>query len=92
MVTRSELLNFMGSFTWFWCEVFFIETKEGNFIWSDPGYNGDNTIKPFNGSIFDFQKQYGYDYGRDKGEHQIYKKCGEDIIFVKVEYENKPQS
>jgi hypothetical protein len=89
MVTRSELLNLMGSFTWFWCELFFIETKKGNFVWSDPDYNGDNTIKLFSGSIFDFHKQSGYDYGRCKGEHQIYRKCGDQIIFVETD-EYKP--
>ena len=82
MITRAELLNLMGEFTWFWDDKFFIRTKKGNFVWSDPDYNGDNTIRPFAGSIFDFHKQYGYDFGRDKGDHQIYRKCGENIIFI----------
>ena len=83
MITRAELLNLMGEFTWFWDCTFFISTKRGNFVWSDPDYpGGDNTIRPFAGSIFVFQKEHRLDYGRDKGYHQIYRKCGDQIIFI----------
>lgn len=31
-------LDTIGSFTWNYNKMFFIETKEGNFEWSDPEY------------------------------------------------------
>ena len=81
-ITKAELLNLMGQFTWFWNDIFFIETERGNFVWSDPDYpNGDNTIRPFRGMIQEFIKDQKIDYGRAKGEHLISRYCGDEIIF-----------
>ena len=44
-ITKGDLLNLIGDFTWLWNDIFFIETEQGNFVWSDPEYNGDNTIR-----------------------------------------------
>jgi len=61
----------IGDFTWCWGNSFFIETHEGNFVWKDPAYNGDNSIVSYDGSLEDFLKENNLEYGRDKGTHII---------------------
>jgi hypothetical protein len=68
-----------GDFTWDFGMHFFIETLKGNYIWSDPDYNGDNTIKRFNGEIYQY---FGRSYGRDKGKHTIRDYCGDKIKII----------
>jgi hypothetical protein len=75
----DNLLDREGDFTWDFGQNFFIETSIGNFIWSDPDYNGDNTIKPFKGTI---QEYFEPSYGRDKGKHIIRNYCGDDVKIV----------
>jgi hypothetical protein len=71
-----------GDFTWdFGCQ-FFIETSKGNYIWSDPDYNGDNTIKKFSGTINDYFNHPDIAWGRDKGRHIIRNYCGDDVKIV----------
>lgn len=83
-MTKDYLGGLMGEFTWdFGCH-FFIETNEGNFVWSDPDYNGDNSIIKFTGTVNDYMTDYGANpdmYGRDKGTHLISTYCGDDFIF-----------
>jgi len=77
-MNTKNIMNLVGEFTWFWSDIFFIETKIGNFIWSDPDYGGDNTIKPYDGSCSEFANSpdSGYsEYGRDKGKHLIKNYC-----------------
>jgi hypothetical protein len=71
-----------ADFTWMWGQKFFLETKHGNFVWSDPNYQGDNTIRPFQGTLLDFCKTMGVDYGRSKGIHMISRYCGEKVIIM----------
>ena len=66
-----KILDLIGDFTWGWSDQFFIETDQGNFIWSDPQYGGDNSLKSFDGYIEDWYKIHGIDYGRSKGQHRI---------------------
>jgi len=80
-MTKEHLLSLVGDFTWFWGETFFIETSEGNFIWSDPDYDGDNTIKPINMSYEQYCKNSKVPYGRDKGTHVIENYCGKNVIL-----------
>lgn len=76
---KEQLMNMSGYFTWDFGQNFFIETPIGNFVWSDPDYYGDNTIRYFNGSIQDY---FGGGFGRRKGRHTISGYCGEDFEFV----------
>jgi len=69
---KEKLAETVGKFTWDFGQNFFIETEFGNFVWSDPSYDGDNTIIRFNGSV----------YGRNKGEYMIGDFCGKDFVFV----------
>lgn len=81
-ITKEQLLQEVGDFTWFWCSVFFIQTKIGNFHWANPSYEGDNTMTLFNGDIGDFCKFQNVDYGRDKGFHDITNYCGDQFTLV----------
>jgi len=58
-------------FTWSFGAEFFLETSEGNFVWSDPNYGGTNEIRPFKGSYDQWCKRLGIPYGRDKGTHAV---------------------
>ncbi len=77
-LTKETFLNEMGEFTWDFGHLFVIQTRFGMFVWSDPGYGGDNTVRPYEGRFKDFF----YPYGRDKGIHNIGTYCGKDIILL----------
>jgi len=67
-----NVLDLIGKFTWLWDHDFFIVTKEGNFIYSDPEYqDGDNTIRPTKFTLKQYLGIKGLEYGRDKGIHRI---------------------
>lgn len=74
-------LDTIADFSWAWNHIFFLETSEGNFIWSDPDYNGNNTISRFHGSLEKFLKDNRIPYVRYKGKHTIGGYCGPDVIF-----------
>lgn len=76
----QDILNDRAQFTWSFGQTFFVETMQhGNFIWSDPDYQGDNSFTPFHDSYNDWCKESGIPYGRDKGTHEIKSYCGSDI-------------
>ena len=78
-MTKKELADTIGLFTWNFGNKFHIETAFGNFEWSCPDYlGGDNTIrsaKPYSEWI----KDENVPFGRDKGQHRIGDYCGEDF-------------
>ena len=74
-------LDTVAEFTWDFGQEFFLETVQGNFIWSDPDYNGDNTIRPYAGSYRDWC--FGRNaFGRAKGSHTIRGYCGENVKIL----------
>jgi len=76
-------LDTVATFTYSFGNTFLLETRHGNFVWSDPEYlGGDNTIKPFDGSYKEWCDLEGIPYGRCKGEHTIRSYCGENVKFV----------
>jgi hypothetical protein len=75
----ENLLDMEGEFTWDFGSNFFIETSIGNFIWSDPDYNGDNTIRKYDGIVQDYFKGT---FGRDKGSHIIRSYCGDEVKII----------
>ena len=81
-MTKEELGNLVGEFTWSFNNEFFIETHQGNFVWSAPDYQGTGEIRSFTGNYDDWCKQIRIPYGRDKGTHVIKNYCG-DFVFVK---------
>jgi hypothetical protein len=79
----DEILDLEGEFTWLWSEVFFIETKKGNFIWLSPEYNGDHTITRTEMTYRDYLLYIDVPYGRSKGKHIIRQYCGDDVEVKK---------
>lgn len=79
-MSKEEILELIGDFTWSFGNQFFIETPNGNFVWSDPDYGGNNILKSFNSNYEDWCKSLNIPYGRDKGRHKIRDYCGENII------------
>ena len=77
-LTKDSIANFCWSFGMY----FFLETRHGNFIWSDPDYGGDNTIKKFNGDLKRFLKKIDIPFARDKGQHRISSYCGEGVRIL----------
>ena len=77
--TQTLIPDDYGDFCWDYGQHFFIETKKGNFIWSDPGYSGDNTIIPYHGTLGDYCKEHHLPYLRDKGHHSIKGYCGDKV-------------
>lgn len=78
----EKIKNLVGDFTcMFGCE-WFIETSEGNFIWSDPEYHGNNTICPFLGTYKDYLKSGDIPYGRDKGKHILKDYINPEPTFI----------
>ena len=74
---KNHLLGCEGNFVWgFWRE-FYVETEEGNFIWSDPDYGGDNSFRYTEKT---YHEWIGDAFGRDKGRHTILSYCGDQII------------
>lgn len=75
----EDLLDQVGEFTYMWGHRFFVETSLGNFLWSDPDYDGDNSIRQFHGSYKDACKFLDVSFGRDKGKHVVRAYCGDKI-------------
>lgn len=75
-------LDTVAEFTWLFDQEFFLETAEGNFIWCDPDYGGDNTIRKVNMTLKQYCEHTGTPFGRDKGQHYIRTYCGQEVVFV----------
>lgn len=80
-------------FTWSFCHLYFVSPVDPeknpdykyNYVLSSSEYpNGNNTIRPFYGTIGDF---YGDSFGRDKGKHIVKFFC-KGVTFVADEYFN----
>ena len=68
-MNKEFVSNLIGEFTWGFGQTFYIQTNDGDFIWSDPDYGGDNSIYKTNLSYSEWCKAEGIDFGRDKGSH-----------------------
>lgn len=77
---REQLLDSVGDFTWDFGQQFFVETEHGNFIWSDPDYNGDNSFTKYEGTYKDWMPLNSGRFGRSKGKHIIRSYCGDQIV------------
>ena len=80
--TKEQLLITRGEFTWNYGSTFFIQTKEGNYVWRAKSYNGDGTVRPFAGSYADWCKHESIPFGRDKGLHEIADYIDEDFEYL----------
>jgi hypothetical protein len=79
---KRSLLSLQGDFTYLFGRHFFIETKIGNFVWSDPDYGGDNRMIKFDGSWDEYRRTNQIDFGREKGIHDISGYCGDEFTVV----------
>jgi hypothetical protein len=77
-----DLLDEVGYFSWSFYQNFFVETPQGNFVWSSPDYCGDNTLRKFDGTHNDWVKTEGIYCSRDKGQHVIRDYCGKDVKVI----------
>lgn len=76
-------LETTGSFTWNYGNEFLIETKDGNYTWSDPSYHGGtNEIKRYTGDYKKWCEDNNIPFGRDKGSHMIKTYCGDKVTFI----------
>lgn len=57
----------VGELTWSFGDLFFFETPEQNYVWSDPDYNGSDKLWKTNLTYTKWCKQVGIPFGRDKG-------------------------
>jgi hypothetical protein len=73
-------INDIADFTWSFGSQFLLETAHGDYVWSDPDYEGNNTIVPFTGDKANFTSE-GF-MGRDKGKHVIRDYCGPDVKII----------
>jgi len=85
-MTKHELLNLRATFCWDFGQLLFIETHEGNFVWSDPDYYGDNIIHPTSMSAEQFCRYTGVPYLRHKGKSTVAAKCGNTFILIDEEF------
>ena len=80
MSNEHLTIDDIGEFTWNFASHFLIETSKGTFVWSDPDYMGDNTIRPYVGNKANFTEE-GF-MGRCKGTHVIGEYCGKDVVIL----------
>ena len=60
-----------------------LESDEGQrWVWSDPDYGGDNTLRPYSGTYESFCADAGVASGRCKGQSTIDKFCGKDVKIL----------
>lgn len=73
-------LETVAEFTWDFGQEFFLQTEYGNYIWSDPRYKGNNTIRP---TELSYEEWIGKgNFGRSKGKHLIGLYCGQDVKII----------
>lgn len=73
--SHNLTLDDEGDFIWDFGFRWLIETAKGNFIWSDPEYQGDNTIRPCK------ENEAEEWSGRFEGHHCIQDYCGDAVII-----------
>jgi hypothetical protein len=76
-------LNSEANFMWNFSKEFFLETPDGNYVWSDPNYGGDNTIRKFDGTLNHWLNQFHVPYVRCKGRHKIGDYCGQEVNIIR---------
>lgn len=83
-MSKQDILNLTGEFTWGFGSSFFIETENGNFEWEDPEYGGNNTLKKVDYDYNQWIKLLNIPFGREKGTHIIKDYC-KNVIIISTE-------
>lgn len=79
MLKQSTLAEFTWGFDEYYLLKVNIEGKIKYFEWSDPEYNGDSTITPYEGDPLNYAAP-GH-RGTYKGIHTIAGFCGPNVTF-----------
>lgn len=77
-MTKEEVLEVVGEFTWNFGTDFFVETPVGRFVWSSPEYGGTDTLCRYRCT---YDEWIAPDFGRAKGMHTLYAFCGDTFTF-----------
>lgn len=80
-MTKEELQELVGEFSWSFNKLYHIKTEVGDFEWSDPEYGGDNSIK----STVSHDKwllKHKLRYSRKMGIHRIRCYCGTGFKYI----------
>lgn len=75
-------LDDVADFIWLYDDEFFLITEKGNYIWSSPMHNGDNTIREYHSNLSHYLEETGIACGKCKGRHMIKSYCGDKVIFT----------
>jgi hypothetical protein len=54
--TREEALELTCRVYWDYHKRYFLENEQGNWVWQDPEFGGNNTLVPYQGSYPEFLK------------------------------------
>ena len=76
MITKDSLAEFLWTHGSEWLLI----VEDESYIWSDPEYGGDGTIRPMNQE--DVERFNRAEEGcalRDKGVHRVGNYCGESV-------------
>ena len=83
--SASLTIDDYADFTWGFGCLFILEAgKKGDFVWSDPDYQGDNSIVPYDVKKFGPKADFASPglMGRCKGTHRIGDYCGKDAKII----------
>lgn len=75
-MNSKEISLLKGSFYWCFGFDYFITTDNGNFIWQDPQFGGDNSFILFNGNIEDYKRHKKISSFRWEGIFSVDDRCG----------------
>ncbi len=83
-------LDTIAEFTWDFGSRFLLETPEGTYVWSDPEYGGDNTIRPLTKE--EVENFFGDFWGRSKGSHKVRDYCGDNVKILQAQQESSNEN
>lgn len=78
----NDILNLEGTFYWSYRDEYFIETKEGNFVWSCPSQFGDNSFRRYGGTLKQWCKENEVPCTKNKGKKIIRTVVSDEVIIL----------
>lgn len=86
-------LETVADFSWTFGHHFLLATLDKElYVWSDPDYGGDNTIRKLDIKKYPsstdewtrlYKKHFGTPFVRCKGRHTVKGYCGENVVFIR---------
>ena len=56
-LSRGEVLDLTCRVYWDYHKRYFLENEEGNWVWQNPEFGGNNTLVPYPGSYVEFLQE-----------------------------------